>query len=403
MVTQVLENSSNPSENPVDWEEMAAAWLMECLSRIEGGLPAWTPETFPAIHQFASCEEAAASLDRLTRLHPQMKDAILRLGRRLKERRETGALLSLLEAALTLNPLWGSDLVPLQNAIVAQGRLTDLLGLYTRTAAIHPSLPIHLLPHAHAEGLAAAWNRQLRRKEAGLPGILLNTLPKTGSMYLTELLSKSLDLPWSTTAIPDHALRDRVVRPWMAQLALGGALSQEHLPGTPETIEALRASGIDRLIVHVRDPRQTMLSCLHHFVKEFDQIVEIHAPYLPDDFNRRSLADCADFLIENYFAEQMEWICSWAQVADAGMGLQILFSVYEDSVSNPSAFLSKAIDFYGVGGLEGVTEVEVKPSESLHFRRGLKDEWRTSFTAAQQARMRAMMPDDLMTRFGWPD
>ncbi|MBB6252274.1 tetratricopeptide repeat protein [Nitrospirillum iridis] len=385
---QVAENAASKSD----------AALARRLAAIEAGTA--NESTVFAHDPLPSIAAAADHLAALASWWPGASRQIIHLAR---AQSQTDTVLQILEAALSLNPLWANDLVVLQNCLAASGRLNDLIALCDRVQRRHPSIPIHLLPHARPSGLEAAHQRQQERKRAGMPAVLLNTLPKSGSMFLQEVLARSFDLPTSTIAISDHALTDQVVHGWATQLAQGGALSQEHLPGTPAVEQALLAAGLDKIIVHVRDPRQTMLSTLHHFSREYRLCLEIHKPFLPANYPGLPFEEQAEFMLEHYFAKEVEWIVGWTRIVDSGSPLKVLFSTYEESVSNVPAFFARACKFYDLEGASTVALAEVAPSAALHFREGRKDEWRTAFRQEQQDRMRALMPDALMDRFGWYD
>lgn len=381
-------------------ERPELAWFAKELGRIAVGEPLSSSDAPAAA---PSCAVARQRLDELRRIWPDASRRVIAVAEAAGEQYGPQALLSILKAALFLNPLWLSDLTPLQNAVVVKGGLADLLALLEAVDARQPFIPLDMLPLAGTAGIEAARRQKLRRARAGVPGVLLNTLPKTGSMFLAEVLRRNLDLPWSTIAIPDHALRDRPVRPWLRRFAEGGVLAQEHLPGTVETRAALLACGVDRIIVHLRDPRQAMLSTLHHFTKEYDMAAAIFTPWLPRGFPDLSFDERAAFLIENYFPEQMAWIEGWVEAADSHSSLKILFSHYEESVSNPLEFLRRTVNFYGISQDILASAVDIPPSKDLHFRRGLKEEWREAFSPSHLERMRALIPTALIARFGWPE
>ena len=55
-----------------------------------------------------------------------------------------------------------------------------------------------------------------------------------------------------------------MIAPWLAEYLRGGACYTTHLQPTPENIELLAAGGAKPIIVHVRDPRQILVSVLEH-------------------------------------------------------------------------------------------------------------------------------------------
>ena len=96
------------------------------------------------------------------------------------------------------------------------------------------------------------------RKRA-IPGILLNTLPKSGSVYIWNALCTGLGIPemgvrisggWYPRKLPVDQL--------IASLSRGGVVCQDHLDASWQT-RLLLSQQLDRMILHVRDPRSSAL------------------------------------------------------------------------------------------------------------------------------------------------
>src|SRR5262249_60039065 len=107
-----------------------------------------------------------------------------------------------------------------------------------------------------------------------------------------------------------------VVESWARDYARGGACHSSHLQPTPENVARLKRCGIDKLIVHVRDPRQALLSLMHH-VTPYPR-----GPEGPLDQRIETAAD-------DYLAS-IRWIEGWLDAEDE---IRILFSRFEDFVA----------------------------------------------------------------------
>jgi hypothetical protein len=250
--------------------------------------------------------------------------------------------------------------------------------------------------------LEQAERRLVGARERGLPGLLFNTMPKSASMFIGHSLSRSLDAPLVPIAITTATLRDHVVPRWAEALARGGAVCQEHLPADEHNLAALGRAGIAKVVVHVRDPRQATLSNLHHIANNFDEMVTIMRSPPPPDYRAWSISKRADWLLESYFPELVHWVEGWiAAQRDPGNGIEVLFTTYEDFHDDQSAVLRQIVDFHGIAPPELAAEGGVEKDRTTHFRRGRKDEWRETFSPAQQTAMWERMPRGLSERFGW--
>ena len=250
-------------------------------------------------------------------------------------------------------------------------------------------------------------------KQKNIPGIRLNTIPKSASIYLWGALSKGLGIPFMRVS-GNWFPGDVVVPDQLRILVEGNAISQEHLPANPQNLVALNVL-LDRFIVHVRDPRMTTLEWMHHLVTlKSSGDPEGWLPFLlpqqlPEGFFSMSMSEKIGAQIDLMLPVMIRWLEEWLDASeDSSFKPKILFTRYEDFVEDEEAFLAAILDFYeidrslfrfkpfrpkaGEGGTEG----------ELHFRNARTDEWREVFTPEQLDKACQMMPRRLLKRFGWP-
>jgi hypothetical protein len=158
--------------------------------------------------------------------------------------------------------------------------------------------------------------------------------------------------------------------------------------------------------VHVRDPRQVMISWFHffpHVARELDPVQALHHG-VPDDYFERSAERQLDWLIDNWLRWTIDWIEGWVQAErEPWFKTKLLFTTFEDMIADPKAFFDRILDFYGVE-----RDLFVHPSKPEHqgdrnFRLGEVDEWRRVLTPDQQKRASGLIPLSLYRRFGWPE
>jgi hypothetical protein len=241
----------------------------------------------------------------------------------------------------------------------------------------------------------------------GIPAILLNTQFKSGSMFISRRLAVALSLP--SCYVSRTPIEDRIVPEWLDLFAGGGAICQEHLPPDAETIALLAGSGIGRMLVHIRDPRQSMISALHHYHKRLEEMstdAYILMSELPQDYGDWSFAERVDHYLETRLAEQIQWIDGWVRATDEGVdGLEIMLSEYSELRNDPDGLFQSLLDFFQIPRDQVEwSDLEGAPKEGdLHYRKGDVNEWRRVLSPEQAQRATKMIPEPLLKRFGWPE
>lgn len=228
------------------------------------------------------------------------------------------------------------------------------------------------------------------------------SLPKSGTVFLNQALIATTGyklLELGSGYFP----RDFVPMQTMQRLAVRPFIAMGHLDGSPENVLRLSAC-TDRVIVHVRDPRSSALSWLHHYNK-LRRRQPWKLNYLfpcPDDaYFALDERGQMDWLIENYFTAAIGWIEQWVAVEQAGGKLAVKLMTFDDFTADEAGAVQSILSHFGLEYGRDAIKLPAKAAKT-HFRKGMKDEWRTALTADQLERMRAMIPPALAERFGWP-
>jgi len=260
-------------------------------------------------------------------------------------------------------------------------------------------LDIPLNPiRASAEEFAA---RQAASSARGLPTMLLTTLPKSASESIWNKLAQGLGLAQcylSLGLFPECTLVPARVR----AAANGGIIVKEHIGPSPHNLETLARSGLNRIIVHHRDPRQATLSWAH-FVRD-DIHQRLMAPLWrkivpPAEIVARDLSVILDWCLEHYLPLLIQFLHAWRTVdADPKQPISVLFSSFEQFRMDPDAYFGRVLSFYDIGKEHYATAAE---AEVVHLRKGRLDEWRSVFTEAQQQRAWERIPADMAADFAW--
>ncbi|MBF0195809.1 MAG: sulfotransferase domain-containing protein [Magnetococcales bacterium] len=245
--------------------------------------------------------------------------------------------------------------------------------------------------------------RHQKLSEEGVPYIFLNTLPKSGSMYMLNTLTDAFKLP---TILLGHNNSDfDHVVPLMAEfLAKGGGITQAHIDPTPYNLDTLHSSGIKKIHLHVRDPRQALLSMTHHnntlvgasYCERYTNIA-----MTPSDYDLWSFEQKLDWQFRNTYPYYILWLESWVNVIENDSRFKIYLSEYKMLKSEPKRLLEESIKFFGYkDNLPNNIDFTPKAGKS-HFRQGSNTEWKSVFTKSQQSIMGNMISSKLRNMFEW--
>ncbi len=243
--------------------------------------------------------------------------------------------------------------------------------------------------------------RRQSRIDERMPSILISSLPKSASESIWNKLAQGLDYAqcyFSVGLFPDcTAIPGRV-----SEAGRGGVIVKEHLAPTAHNLRALAQADWDRVIVHLRDPRQATLSWLHFARDDINR--RLMAPLWrkivpPAAVLQGPLSEQIDWGLEHYMPLLLKFAQDWHAVeAMSSQVPSVLFLDFELFRRHPEAYFARVLDFCGIDRTCFADEVE---AEVVHLRKGLIEEWRQVFTTRQAQRAWAMISGDLAERFAW--
>jgi len=242
---------------------------------------------------------------------------------------------------------------------------------------------------------------QSRLEAIRVPGLLITTLPKSGTYFISDVLAKGLSIKpliVSNQYFPYDTIRYYDLK----KLAAGNAISQDHFDASPINLSHINTF-FDRIVVHTRDPRQAMISWLHFisiwFSKEHADKQLVYPP-LPENYFDMPLASKIDWGIKNWLPLLIEWTEGWVKAAATEKNLKIKITRYEDFIANEAKFVDDLLHFFGVAP-ERFQRREIPLDEAHHFRKGETDEWRRVMTRKQIAEANRRIPRALAKQMGW--
>jgi hypothetical protein len=253
------------------------------------------------------------------------------------------------------------------------------------------------------EMAARAGLLQTALEKVRLPPMLITTMPKSGTYYISQLFTRGLFID-SRIVSHQYFPYDVIRQPELRVFTHGNMVSQDHFGASKINLVHI-TKHVDRMVVHVRDPRQAMLSYVHFLATpqfrraEAETLLFIYPP-LPADFYQLDLEAQIDWAIDKWLPLLVEWTEEWVAAADTHDRPRIKFTRYEDLVVDRDRFVRDVLDFFGIP-VERYFRPHIEPDQDIHFRKGELAEWLTVFTPKQAAAASAKIPPALAAQFGW--
>jgi len=179
-----------------------------------------------------------------------------------------------------------------------------------------------------------------------------------------------------------------------------------HLNASPENLDRLARAGIKKILVHLRDPRQTTLSWAHymeegavarHGRRLYERIVS--SDITPVSMLDAPFAEKLDWYAEHIFPRFMEWILGWIRVRDTDRRFDVRVMEFRQLKEQPLAYMQEAAAFFGVP--REINRVAAPRQGVANFRAGQMDEWRQAFNPGQIDRMTRQIPETIAAEAGW--
>ena len=240
------------------------------------------------------------------------------------------------------------------------------------------------------------------------PPILLNTLPKSGSVYIITTLQRGLGTSFQKLGRGTFPV-DMIDGDQLAAFGGSRVVSQEHLDASAYNLTML-ARVVGRVAVHFRDPRAASYSWMHHLtglMRSAPEYERRHGLLLPpEDYADASESDRMAWIVDHHFPSCIQWMRDWIAAADGESAtpgadrLKVELFTYEAFVADAAAYFDRLLDYFGVAP-ERFRLLEVERTKATNFRSAKKGEWRGVGDPLAE-RMTQQIPDEWFDRFGWP-
>lgn len=237
------------------------------------------------------------------------------------------------------------------------------------------------------------------------PSILINCLPKSASTSIANLLKDQFEM--SACNIGLSFFPEEILIPnWMAAFKRGGAICVQHIDASEENLELLKRFNILSLVIHLRDPRQAILSWTYYLDTRFSD-TKIHtlksltSPSIPASYQSWDFEDKLTWNIENYFPLFVKWVSDWCDVEEDQKSIfEIKFTTFEELCGSEKKFLQDLVDFWGLD-TKSQKLIEFDKYRNYNFRKGQVSEWKSTMTKKQIELLKGYWDKKFNSKFGW--
>lgn len=186
----------------------------------------------------------------------------------------------------------------------------------------------------------------------------------------------------------------------------GYSAIKSHIFPSPENIDVLVKSGISKILVMYRDPRDIVVSNYYHTLKEnhWEVTDDFYA-----DYNRMKKEDAISHSIEIVLSDYTSWVRGWINISDLNSGINCMYVKYEDFRDDPKETLKKVLIFFNIDILESeFNSIFLKSQKSSKWinsflpgmkstkRNGSKGEWKSEFNPKHKRIFKKLASDILI-------
>ncbi len=247
-----------------------------------------------------------------------------------------------------------------------------------------------------AVALPAGAAERIRRRK---PSILLACMPKSGSTYLTTLISLAAGYPpYSFVYAYDRNEQDLYLPALLHDLAaLAPTVTHQHVRATGPNLELIQAFRL-RTIVLVRNLFDAAVSLHDHFLQE-----DVKAPcaYIPADFARRSLKQRLDLIVDLAIPWYLGFYASWFEVRQKRAWPAHWVS-YGDLLAKPEETLAGILAFCEATPARPLAEVfRESRARNTRFNQGVEGRGEQMLDDGQKDRIRRLAAHYPTVDFSW--
>jgi hypothetical protein len=248
----------------------------------------------------------------------------------------------------------------------------------------------------------------LKRKKAILnntPSILLISMARAASSGITSQIAEFLGSARVDIHAQNSPLDENPVLGFLLDFVRGGAVSYTHCQASVENLNVFKSAKLKKLIVHLRDPRQCLVSNYLRMHAENDwAYYRTYYNDIPLEYDHLNMSEQIDWHIDNVYQNYwINWISEWVNVADdMSNNFDIKFVTYESFMKDPIDYYREIGQFFNYDwSTFSKNDLLVQTPDPQTEVLGRIDFWRQKLSKSQIKRVQDLTPENLLVKFKW--
>ena len=267
--------------------------------------------------------------------------------------------------------------------------LNDLLSLYHQTGQqerVAEAVDRLLLRQSDGQG------QQRKRRQ-----VMVFALPKSAGTSVVQTLASTIGVPHVASGSDDPrtpGYSAPLLEPRLLErLSERGLLHQTHALPWKENLEQIQQHSSSRIIVHLRDPRDALLS--YYYMAEKYELHRLRLLLLYPDYDQLDPPARMELLSRTVYPVFLEWITGWVAAADI-IGDKARVTTFESFKQDPETFFRQLTFFLSS------RDLPLAPVKKTHFRKGQSGQTDDPLMPPEiREDLYGAIPVELARRFGW--
>ena len=259
----------------------------------------------------------------------------------------------------------------------------------------------------HKNYLNLLRNQKLAKNEKSFYPIFLLSPPRTSATFIYQALIKKFNKKFIVTGQHFYKFNSALLekKKLLNFVVTNNSISHSHAGAEKINLNLLKTS-LDKIIINLRDPRQSLVSLIRHRMLtwskdpfSFFETSDCRSPeYINYGFIKKVLFEIDT---NGFFSDLINYINGWLLAEkDKEFSTKILFSLQEELKENPVTFFNSLLKFYDIDEKYFFTGKEhYLSTKELAGRAGPLDEWRKILPTEIIQEMNKKMPE--FTRKSW--
>jgi len=251
-------------------------------------------------------------------------------------------------------------------------------------------------------------------RESGMAPPLIVSQPKSASDGVAFGFARATGV--TTCRVSKGTFHNaRIVPNWLQGFQAGGFTTHDHAPASPDNLALLAASGLDRLVLQIREPMDAALS-LYRMMERMEHgrlAVLFHNLTGAPEFARFTRMAPSERMPE-VLPVLLDWMIAWLRdwrdvVANPPRGMTVDVVRFEDILPDPPAIVRHIASWFGRPIPDGCTADAVsRAALSGHWnsgitaRRAVVGAWRDELPETLQKHLMPRLDPSLYDDFRWP-